>query len=319
MKKSKWTRISRIIKKSIKSCPLAMLLVVSTILFSCGGMIYSLSQGQKPDISMERPMFAAVLAPNEVTDEFDEDEYIVDSLEGAETDGNEGSESEAVSQEAETAPANTVVVQGEPQSDPANGVYLKVGKEYFEDALFIGDSRVEGLKIYSELDNATFYCKEGISLTKILEEKIVKMKIKGDKKKVTIVRALKEKKFSKIYLMIGINEVGYRDTDEFKKKYKAVVDKIKELQPEAKIVILGMMKVTTEYAKENPSFSNKNIQKKNDAIATLADNVNVFYLDFNPEICDSKGGVKKKYTWDGVHLKAEYYSIWVKFLKNHGI
>lgn len=318
MKKSKLIKMKRKIKKSIKSCPLAMLLVISTILLSGVGLACSLSKGQKPEVSMEYPMFTSLLAPNMLEHEFGEGEYIEESLEEIPTQGGVESELETISVAEETTLDNTTV-QEEKQSDSAEEEYFKVGKEYFEDALFIGDSRVEGLKIYSELDNATFYCKEGISLTKILEEKIVKMKIKGKKKNVTIVKALKEKKFAKIYLMIGINEVGYRETDEFKKKYKEVVNKIKEIQPDAKIIILGMMKVTTEYAKENPSFSNANIQKKNDAISTLADNVDVFYLDFNPQICDSKGGVKKKYTWDGVHLKAEYYSIWVNFLKNHGV
>ena len=35
--------------------------------------------------------------------------------------------------------------------------YIKVDKSYFDDALFIGDSRVEGLALYSVLDNADIH------------------------------------------------------------------------------------------------------------------------------------------------------------------
>ena len=42
-------------------------------------------------------------------------------------------------------------------------------------------------------------------------------------------------------------------------------------------------------------------------------------LDVNPELCDETGGLKEEYTFDGVHLKAQYIEIWKDFLKTHAI
>ena len=54
-------------------------------------------------------------------------------------------------------------------------------------------------------------------------------------------------------------------------------------------------------------------------IEALADNEKVYYLDVNPLICDETGGMEASYTFDGVHLKAQYISIWKDFLKSHAV
>lgn len=344
----KLKKLKEFLIKIGKACPLATFLVVSTIGFTIAGLIVFLTAKEELAVTMERPLFSTVLASgsgessllaDEEPDYSENDEQTEDEKQMS----NEGQKSATEDENAENPLENTGVMDGayEEETYPTrfekkkkekskyftdlgkvalttDYPYVSVKKDYFDDALFIGDSRIEGLKLYSGLDNAKFYCKEGISLNKILTEKFVKIKIKGEKKTVSIKRALKEKEFGKIYIMIGINEITYRDNKDFKEKYSEVLEEIKALQPNAKIVLMGIMKVTNQYAKENPGFSNGNINAKNVMIAELADGKNVFYMDFNPEICDSKGGVKKSYTWDGVHLKAEYYSIWVKFLKKHG-
>ena len=57
---------------------------------------------------------------------------------------------------------------------------------------------------------------------------------------------------------------------------------------------------------------------RNTLIAELANGTDTLYLDMNVAVSGKKGGLKKKYTWDGVHLKAEYYQLWVDFLNAHG-
>ena len=47
--------------------------------------------------------------------------------------------------------------------------------------------------------------------------------------------------------------------------------------------------------------------------------MDIFYLDMNPAITDDSGYLDPDLTWDGVHLQAQYYSLWVDFLKSHGL
>ena len=54
-------------------------------------------------------------------------------------------------------------------------------------------------------------------------------------------------------------------------------------------------------------------------MAGLADGGMVFYLDMNECVGDECGGVREEYSYDGVHLKAEYYKLWTEWMKAHGI
>ena len=79
------------------------------------------------------------------------------------------------------------------------------------------------------------------------------------------------------------------------------------------------MKVTTERSNKGDYITNEGIEERNAGIEALADNEKVYYLDVNPLICDETGGMEASYTFDGVHLKAQYISIWKDFLKSHAV
>lgn len=182
--------------------------------------------------------------------------------------------------------------------------------DYFDDALFIGDSRVEGLFEYGNLSKSDFLCKEGFTIYDLLDNATA-----NNGKNLS--EMLSRKQYGKIYCMIGVNELGRGHAKDFKKKYKEVIKELKKLQPKAIIYITGMMHVTDDYSKKNDVFNNDNINERNTLAASLTDGIQTFYLDMNEAIDDSKGGLISKYTWDGLHLKAEYYKLWVDFMKEH--
>lgn len=193
--------------------------------------------------------------------------------------------------------------------------FNKVTQDYFDDALFIGDSRTVGLSEYSGWSNPTYYADVGMTIYDIFEKKIAK--VGGHK--VTVEEALKKNDFKKIYIMLGINELGTGTSKTFTKEYIKVMKRIKQLQPDAIIFIQGIMNVTKEKSDSDPIFNNKNIKDRNEHIAKLADNKTVFYIDVNEAITDESGGIPSKYTFDNIHLKASYYKIWTKFLMKHGV
>ena len=49
---------------------------------------------------------------------------------------------------------------------------IKADKSYFDDALFIGDSRTVGISEYSDLKNATYFANTGMSVYNVLKEKV---------------------------------------------------------------------------------------------------------------------------------------------------
>ena len=65
-------------------------------------------------------------------------------------------------------------------------------------------------------------------------------------------------------------------------------------------------------------FNNSNINARNHAIATLADNETIFYIDVNEVVCDEEGNLNAEYTFDQIHLLGKYNDLWKQFLLSHG-
>lgn len=195
--------------------------------------------------------------------------------------------------------------------------FVEVDNSYFKDALFIGDSRTVGLREYSTVSQADYYAATGLTVYKALDSEFVTLD--GNSDKITIEEALKQRKYGKIYIMLGINEIGTGTVDSFVEKYTEIVNRIRELQPEAIIFIQGIMQVTTKYSELSDYIHIQDIAERNERLAELADGQQIIYLDINPLLCDENGGLHEVYTSDGVHLKAEFIFVWVDFLKKYGI
>lgn len=195
--------------------------------------------------------------------------------------------------------------------------FKSVDDSYFSDAVFIGDSRTVGLYEYGGMDQATFYASEGLTVYKVFDAKIVP--VPGSREKITVKEALQKKQFGKIYFMIGINEMGRGTVDTFMEEYQKVVEEFQRLQPNAVIYVQSIMKVSETRDEKRDYINNRGIEERNSRIAQLAIQNHIFYLDVNPLICDEKGYLKKAYTSDGVHLKAEYIPIWKDYLMSHAI
>ena len=194
--------------------------------------------------------------------------------------------------------------------------FQTVDKSYFDDAVFIGDSRMVGMSDYSGLDQSTYYAEVGLTIYSLFEKPVAKL---SNGSMGTIEQALQEKQFGKVYLMVGINELGTGTQERFLQAYRTTVERIQQLQPNAVIFLQGIMYVTEERSQNDAYINNQNIQQRNKNIATLADNRNIFYIDVNEVYSDGKGNLSKEYTFDNAHLKGACYGQWVTFLMEHGI
>ncbi len=190
--------------------------------------------------------------------------------------------------------------------------FVQVDESYFDDALFIGDSRTVGLRDYTDLrEHADFLCETSLTVYKVLDHEF--------KGQGNLEDMLSQNDYGKIYLMVGINELGRGTTEDYMAKYTEVIDKIHELEPEALIFIQGVMHVSKDKSSEDKIYNNANIGARNNAVATLADNIQVFYIDVNEAVCDEEGNLSGEYTYDQIHLLGVYNDIWKQFLLNHGV
>ena len=136
--------------------------------------------------------------------------------------------------------------------------------------------------------------------------------------KQTLAQALSGKHYGKIYLMLGINELGTGTAESWAAQYKVLLDEVRELQPDA-IIFLQAIFHTTQEKSDATFFKNSTIDARNAELQKLADNETVFYIDCNPVFDDSTGALTPEYSGDGVHVKAAYYPMWRDYLFQFGV
>lgn len=203
------------------------------------------------------------------------------------------------------------------EAEPVVWQLGSVEEDYFDDALFIGDSRTQGLYEYGGLgENVTFYSKTSLTVYDLFKKE--KEFIREDGENITLEQALTKHSFKKIYLMVGINELGTGTAESFFEEYARAVFKIQQLQPDAIIFVQAIMRVGAQKNATDPIFNNTNIAIRNVEIQTLADNQKIFYIDVNEVVCDENGNLFDGWSSDQIHLKAKYYAVWKEFLMNHG-
>ena len=206
-----------------------------------------------------------------------------------------------------------------------NGTYYslqQVDDSYFADALMIGDSRTVGLYEYGDMGNVTsFLAKESVTIYDLFDDdKKLDYTEKGNKTKQRSVKGLLSKKqFGKIYISVGVNELGIPDTKDYYNEFRDVITKINKLQPDAIIYSQGIMHVSKKMSSKDQVYNNRAIVQRNQAISTLANGRNIFYIDMNADLCDKNGDLKEELTGDGIHLKASACSLWHEFLLKNAI
>lgn len=182
------------------------------------------------------------------------------------------------------------------------------------DTLFIGDSRTDGLSLYGKIDGATFFAKTSLNAFKILGNAI---EVKGYGT-LTLEQLLEKKQFKTVYIMLGINEIGY-NINTVVGKYQTLLDAVKSRQKDAKIVIQSTFYVTKAAQSEKRGITNPRIRELNTKLAALADNTRVFFIDLNPLYDDGDGNLGSQYTKDGIHFYSKYYPMWRDYLIAHPV
>lgn len=186
-------------------------------------------------------------------------------------------------------------------------------EEFFADTLFIGDSRTMGLAEYADLSNAAVFANTGMNIYRLYT-----LNNAVHEQKAALEDILAEKQYRKIYLMLGINELGY-DEAQTVKRFEEEVLKLQELQPEAKIVLEANLHVTTARSERDAIFNNAGIDRINESIRQIAEKYGLAYIDVNELFDDETGGLNPQYTHDEVHVLGKYYQQWADWIRENGI
>lgn len=211
----------------------------------------------------------------------------------------------AGSEPVTAAPPASAYIPPVSAQDPA-----PVGNKDFSGCLFIGNSRTEGLMLYSGISGATAYATRGLTASGYFTTPA------ADLGGVTVTPAEAVERgpaFSDVYIMLGINEIGYA-YNSFYGSYMKIIDHLHEHMPEARIYVQSIIPVTASRSAEDETFNNTNIASFNELLKKVCADSGAVYLDLAPWLCESNGALPEDAASDGLHLNKRHCQRWLDAL-----
>lgn len=205
--------------------------------------------------------------------------------------------------------------------------FVPVVDSFFNDAIFVGDSVSLKLKLYVAtqmskgvypLGHATFFTAGSLgwnnSLWDTSRSDSVHPVLYG--RKMKIADAVVATKSKKVFLMLGINDLGPYGVDGAYSTAVKVINDIKAKSPDTVIYIQSVTPIASGC--ENGRINNSNIKKLNEKFKALCTQNGYIYLD----IWSLMGGdtLKREYCSDpngmGIHFTNTACKKWIEYLSN---
>lgn len=228
------------------------------------------------------------------------------------------------SQGAGTMPERTKLIQQLPQEpelaeeaaeEPVEEAVTPVENTYFSDAVFLGDSRTEGFYLYSGLKEGQYLYSVGATVESVFS-KSTQQTAAG---KVPMLDALADMECSKVYIMLGVNELGWVSSQTFRNQYGKVIDRVQADHPDATVVIQSILPVSQAQDNKKTYVNNARIREYNALLEELAEEKDCVYLDVASAVSDETGCLRADWTFDGVHLNTAGCQAWLQYLKEHPV
>ena len=192
-----------------------------------------------------------------------------------------------------------------------------VGKEWFNDVSFVGDSLTQGMQLYEEgMQNAMFCAYKGVGPNVIVNGTTCK---RADGVAEVPLEALTAQQPRAIYVLLGTNVLG-RDTDysSFLTYYRLMLDMISQALPNTKIYVQSITPVRPEVRKKSPGLYKERLCEINDALSAIALEKGCTFLNLWEALADGNGDLIEEYAQpDGYHLLPAGYDAWVDYLCTH--
>lgn len=196
-----------------------------------------------------------------------------------------------------------------PASDP-------VEDSYFDDVAFVGDSRTDGFRLYSGLDRGTYFCVTGETVASATDMENWKTE---DGKKISLADAVAAADCGKIYLMLGVNELGWNGTDIFRTHAGSLLQRLKADHPDAEIVVQSLLPVSAEQDAKGSYVNNQRILAYNQVWMELAEENGCDYVNVAEAVTGEDGCLPANMSFDGVHLNRAGCHAWLDYLRTHSV
>ena len=190
-----------------------------------------------------------------------------------------------------------------------------VADSWFSKTVFLGDSRTEGFFLYSGLEN----CQALYAVGATVESVFTKAAWKTAGGSVPLLDALAGMDCDRVYVMLGMNELGWVYPEVFQAQYGKVIDRIREDHPGVQVVIQSILPVSAKQQAKGGYISNSRIEDYNQLLLELAEEKECPYVNVAEAVTDETGCLRADLTFDGIHLNQEGCKLWLEYLKTHPV
>ena len=205
--------------------------------------------------------------------------------------------------------------------EAAEPVEYEADLSYFDDALFIGDSVTQGFGWYADYKDWMRVCAyKGVNPQQILQN-LVGRRADG----VTQIEMWDDinvqQDVENIYILLGANALLQQSDEAFLKYYGDLLDKLRERFPNVPIYVQSITPTTAAQGAKQPPLENGHIRAVNEAIARMATEKGLYYLNAQEALTDADGNLRADYTGtvDGIHMNPTGYAAWADYLLTHTV
>ena len=216
-----------------------------------------------------------------------------------------------------------VTVKEKPAGGKITGV--RVDPSWFDDAVFVGDSVTNALYNYSDngwLGDADFICSVGMGYYSALWD----LNRSGNLhpvyygKKVTTDEAVRLSGRKNVFIMLGMNDLGFYTPQQTVNNMLILCDRILEKSPDVQIYIESITPLIAE--KDNQSsLNNRTIAEYNILAEQACEERGYIFVNVAEVVSDDKGNLKNELCFDpgymGLHLNYAGCQTWVNYLMDH--
>lgn len=124
----------------------------------------------------------------------------------------------------------------------------------------------------------------------------------------------------KVFIMVGINDISNNVPDSIViRNYRRIIDRIARNSPGSRIYVQSILPTNNEFTEfQRHQNKDKHIRKINEALKKDAERGLFTFIDLYPLFLNPEGKLDRLYTNDGLHLNAEGYNLWCRFLRDKG-
>ncbi len=198
----------------------------------------------------------------------------------------------------------------------ALGESARVDDSFFDDAVFIGDSRTQGIQYYGNIKNATYYAHKGLNVITAQKSPFIN---EYDEDKPLVDALMLHQEFKKIYVSFGINDYYFKES-LFREKYALLIDEIMSaISPDAKIYICAVYPVWDGMDKGEAGLSNEKMIKFNKIALEIAKQRGLNFVDLSEAFVKEDGYryLSEDESHDGVHLYREGNIKVCEYIRTH--